>query len=444
VTEPLVAIESARPPGVAPSGLLASTRSALGSRPRGGARVDALRAEGAAWFEGHGFPTPRDEAWRFTPLSPVLRVPYTLATAARVSTPDPFPGLEGSRIVVENGRVTTVTAPDGVDVGTRSAPFADYDAIVSAHLGRVAALEDGFDAQNAALFDDALVVRVKKGVRAEAPIVVVHVIGGAASPLLSLPRVLVVAEDGSEACFVQAHVAAEGASVLESSVTEIVLGAGARLEHVRQFEGAPHAAAVARVSVRQGADSTYASRVFTFGGALSRLTLDVTLAGKGATASLDGLYLAQSGDLLDHHTTIDHQVPHCTSRERYKGTLDGSGVAVFDGTVVVRHGASGTEAHQENRNLLLADDAIVHTKPHLRIDTDDVKCSHGATVGRLDPNHLFYLRSRGIDAEVARSVLTYAFAREMTEGVSVPALRSALDARIAARLPGGAFARELA
>jgi Fe-S cluster assembly protein SufD len=218
---------------------------------------------------------------------------------------------------------------------------------------------------------------------------------------------------------------------------------GARLEHVRLHQGTPQSAAVARVSVRQARDSSYASRVFTFGGALARLTLSVLLEGEGASAVLDGLYLADSGDVLDHNTTVDHASPRCTSRERYKGTLDGTALAVFDGTVIVRRGASKTEGHQENRNLLLSNDAIVHTKPHLRIDTDDVKCSHGATVGRLDPAQLFYLRSRGIDESVARSMLIFAFAQDMTEGVRSPELREALAARIAARLPGGAQVREL-
>jgi Fe-S cluster assembly protein SufD len=441
VTEPNLASRPGRPSPGGPSGLLGVTRAALGSAPTGGGRTGDVRAEGAEWFESQGFPSPRDEAWRFTPLAPVLRVPYARSSARPVT--EPFAGLTGPRVVISNGHLVSAAALAGVDVGTRARPFPDLERLLDAHLGRAARIDDGFAAQNAALFEDVVVIRVKEGATLAAPVVIVHAAGGGDSPLLSVPRVLVVAEAGSDATVVQAHVFAGGAPVLESSVTEVVVLPGARLEHVRLHQGTPESAAVARVSVRQARDSSYASRVFTFGGALARLTLNVLLEGAGASAVLDGLYLADGGDILDHHTTVDHASPHCTSHERYKGTLDGTGVAVFDGTVIVRRGASKTEGHQENRNLLLSNDAIVHTKPHLRIDTDDVKCSHGATVGRLDPAQLFYLRSRGIDEGVARSMLIFAFAQEMTEGVRSQELREALATRIAARLPGGEQAREL-
>jgi Fe-S cluster assembly protein SufD len=231
---------------------------------------------------------------------------------------------------------------------------------------------------------------------------------------------------------------------LDSAVTEIAVGDGARVEHVRVHHGEPGTASVATVAVGLGRNGHFASRVFTFGGAPARLDLRVALQGEGAECVLDGLYVARAGELVDHQTTIDHAKPRCASRERYKGAIDGEGTAVFDGTVVVRAGASGTEAHQENRNLCLSPDAVVHAKPHLEIDTDDVKCSHGATVGRLDPDQLFYLRARGLGADVARSVLTFAFAREMVEPISDEALRSALESTIAGLLPNGAMARELA
>jgi Fe-S cluster assembly protein SufD len=213
---------------------------------------------------------------------------------------------------------------------------------------------------------------------------------------------------------------------------------------VRIELGSKPASALAAIAVRQGRDSRYRSRVFTLGGGLTRVDLRVALEEEGGDCSLDGLYLATAGALVDHHTRIVHASPRCTSRERYKGILDGDGVAVFDGTIVVDRGASGTEAHQENRNLLLSNDAVVHAKPHLEIDTDDVRCSHGATVGRLDPEQLFYLRSRGIDPEVARSLLTYAFAREMVATVTRADLRELLEELVATQLPSGRAARELA
>jgi Fe-S cluster assembly protein SufD len=231
---------------------------------------------------------------------------------------------------------------------------------------------------------------------------------------------------------------------LDCAATEIFVGDDARVEHVRVHRGGPQASSVATAAVAQNRGSHFTSRVFTFGGALARLELRVLLRGEGAECRLEGLYIAQKGDLVDHQTVVDHEKGRCTSRERYKGTIGGEGVAVFDGTVMVRHGASGTEAHQENRNLCLASNAVVHSKPHLEIETDDVKCSHGATVGRLDPNQLFYLRARGMNAELAHTVLTYAFAREMVQGVTEEALRDSLERTISDLLPHGSVARGLA
>jgi Fe-S cluster assembly protein SufD len=200
---------------------------------------------------------------------------------------------------------------------------------------------------------------------------------------------------------------------------------------------------VAATFVHQGRDSHYASHGFSFGGALTRHELSVVLAGPGAECSLDGLYLARTGDVVDHHTRVVHEVGLATSHQKFKGVLDGSGHGVFDGTVVVRRDAQRTEAHQENRNLLLSNEATVHTKPHLEIDADDVKCSHGATVGRLDPAQLFYLRSRGVDLGTARAALIYAFAAELTERLPNDVLRHFLDQQVLSWLPEGNLVRGL-
>lgn len=408
-------------------GLLQTAKAAIRSRPKDGAAwLEARRTNAALVLEANGFPRRNDEAWRFTPTRDVTRAGYALGTAdVRVRTRD----------------------ASGVEVLRLSEVLAAAPERIEPYLGQIAAIEDGFSALNGSLWRDGIVVFAKKGARGRVEID--HVTDEYAEPTFVLPRVLVVAERESELTIVESH---SGPSPLgghreghgphlSSSVTEIVVGDGARVEHVRVHDGTRDVASIATVAVRQDRNSHYASRVFTFGGLLSRLDLRVALTGEGAECLLDGLYVARDGELIDHHTTIDHERPHCQSRERYKGALDGTGTAVFDGTIIVRHGALRTEAHQENRNLLLSGDAVVHTKPHLRIDTDDVKCSHGATVGRLDPAQLFYLRSRGIDASVARSVLAYAFLHEMT-GPAPEDLRSALGDRIAALFPQGAIARE--
>jgi Fe-S cluster assembly protein SufD len=407
--------------------LLQAAKAAIRARPKEGAAwLEARRTNAAVVLEANGFPRSNDEAWRFTPLRDATRGGYALGTATLQAT---------------------LREASGVEVLGLLEALAAAPERIEPYLGRIAAIEDGFSALNASLWLDGIVVFAKKGARGRVEIA--HVGSECAEPTLVLPRVLVVADRESELTIVESH---SGASRLQdhavgrgphlsSSVTEIVVGEGARVEHVRVHDGTRGVASIATVAVRQERSSRYASRVFTFGGLLSRLDLRVALAGEGAECLLDGLYVARDRELIDHHTTIDHERPHCQSRERYKGVLDGTGTAIFDGTIIVRHGALGTEAHQENRNLLLSGGAVVHTKPHLRIDADDVKCSHGATVGRLDPAQLFYLRSRGIDRDVARSVLAYAFLHEMT-ATAPEDLRSALGDRIAALFPEGAIARE--
>jgi Fe-S cluster assembly protein SufD len=426
-------------------GLLAATEAALSARPRGGpAWLEARRAEGASRLERAGFPSSRDESFRFTPLAGLLRVPYAPRpeVAPRPATASAFARFPGRRVRIEDGRLRDVEsgADGGVEIRGMADVLAREPGLLEPYLARLAAGEHGFVAQNTALFDDGVVIVARA--RTKGQLIHLAYSGGGTRPTLGTPRAIVIAEPESDLAIVETH--APGGEYLESSVTEVFLGAGAGLEHVRVELGSSPASSLATIAVQQGRDSRYRSRVFSFGGGLTRVDLRVALEEPGGDCSLDGLYLAAAGSLVDHHTRIVHASPRCTSRERYKGILDGDGVAVFDGTIVVDRGSSGTEAHQENRNLLLSNDAVVHAKPHLEIDTDDVRCSHGATVGRLDPAQLFYLRSRGIDPEIARSLLTYAFAREMVATVSRTELRELLEEIVAARLPSGAAARELA
>jgi Fe-S cluster assembly protein SufD len=424
----------------------------------------AERAAATAWLEARGLPAPDDEAFRFTPLRSVLRVPFAAPgegeRATEPSADARLRGLDAHRITLVNGMPVSgvpgsaadaaraegmaLLASDplrGVEIRRLGDVLRHEPGRVAAHLG-LAGTSHGFDALNAGLFADGVVVFARGGVPAKLHIE--HVARPSSAPTLSVPRVLVIAEAGSQLFLVETHAASGDLPHLESSVTEIDVAEGAHVTHARVHYGTSGAASLATIGVRQARDSRYTSRAFTFGGSLSRVDLRVKLDGPGAECVLDGLYVARSGELVDHHTTVDHVAPRCTSRQRYKGILEGTGTAVFDGTVFVRRGADRTAAHQENRNLLLSNDAVVHTKPHLEIDTDDVKCSHGATVGRLDPAQLFYLRARGMDASVARSLLTYAFAREMATEVEDDVLRAALEGAIADLLPDGGAARELA
>jgi Fe-S cluster assembly protein SufD len=424
----------------------------LGARiPRQGPGwLSGLRGSAADALTARGLPTSRHEAWRFTSLRGV--VDRSFAGAPRPAPADVLPwadqaerevaqalGAQAARLWVLGGQPHVpehAALPEGVQAATLGhAPAEVADAAASA-LGHIARVEH-FAALNAALFDDALIVHVAAHARPAQPLHIVCASVPGEEPTAAYPRVLVVLEPGAELTLVETLLVRPGAPQLVNAVTEIAVGAGATLEHVRVHRGAAEAYQVSHVAVHQAQGSTYRSRVLTLGGTLTRLDLDVKLAAPEARCQLDGVYHAGRGEHVDHYTLIEHQAPRCASQERYRGIVDGNGHAVFDGTVVVARDAQHTDAHQENRNLLLGDDAVVHTKPHLRIDADDVKCSHGATVGSLDPGQLFYLRARGVGEAEARALLTYAFVRELLDEVAHAPLSRALAAAVRARLPHG-------
>ncbi|HWN66451.1 MAG TPA: Fe-S cluster assembly protein SufD [Haliangium sp.] len=421
--------------------------------------LHGLRGSAAAALASGGLPTSRDEAWRFTSLRGIVDRSFEHGSggAARPAPAEVLPWLdaelgadETARIHVLGGQVILdgrTAMPEGLADGVQavalsraSGALADVAASALGHIARV----EHFAALNAALFEDALIVHVTgDGAGAAGPARPLHIVCAGvpgATATAAYPRVLVVLAPGARLTLVETLVVQPGAPQLVNAVTEIALGAGASLEHVRVHRGAPSvhdAYQVAHVAVRQAQGSSYASRVITLGGALTRLDLDVELTAPDARCQLDGVYHAGRGEHVDHYTRIAHQAPSCTSNERYRGIVDGTGHAVFDGTVVVARDAQHTDAHQENRNLLLSDDAVVNTRPHLRIDADDVKCSHGATVGSLDPAQLFYLRARGVSEEQARALLTYAFVRELIDEVPHAPLARLLATAIRGRLPHG-------
>lgn len=414
---------------------------------QGPAWLAGLRGTAADALQSRGLPTPRHEAWRFTSLRGIVDRPFADAPApaggelpALRAWIDEMLGADHTaRVLVAGGRPLLAggpALPGGVELaslGDAPQPLLDATEPVLGHLAR----NEHFAALNTALFDDALIVRVSANARPAQPLHLVQVGQAADAATAAYPRLVILVEPGAELCLIETTLARPGAPQLANAVTEIAVGRGASVEHVRVHRGAPDAYQVAHVAVRQDQDSAYCSRVVTLGGALTRLDLDVTLAEPGARCRLDGVYHAGRGEHVDHYTTIDHRAPRCDSNERYRGIVDQTGHAVFDGTILVRPGAQHTSAHQENRNLLLADDAVVNTKPHLRIDADDVSCSHGATVGSLDDAQLFYLRARGVGEDQARAILTYAFVRELLDEVSHEPLARLLAAAVRARLPHG-------
>lgn len=421
--------------------LLGAVLAEISGRPRGGPPwLAERRASATAWLRTRGLPAPNDEAFRFTPLRPVLRVPYRVAGTPPGELPRAGFPWTGTTLTLVNGRPSSAPQGEpGLELLRLSEVLAKTPDRIAPFFALAEGPGDGFEAMNDALFDEGVLVVAHPG--GPRRLHLFHASLPAQSPVLAVPRVLVLAEPGSDLTLVETHASRPGA-VLECGVCRIAVRQGARVEHVRFSKSEPEHASVWSLSVHQDRDSHYTSRTFTFGGALARETVEVTLDGEGAECVLEGLYTAHTGDLVDHHTTIVHARPRGTSRERYKGVVDGSGTAVFDGTIVVEKDAARTEAHQENRNLLVSNDAVVHSKPHLEIDTDDVRVSHGSTIGRLDPAQLFYLRSRGIDESIARATLMVAFARELLLEVKDAEVRRYLDTELSRKLPGGSAVLE--
>lgn len=376
----------------------------------------SLRARAADALREQGLPTKKTEAWRFTPVRSVVDAEFARA-------PGDAPAL-GSDV------------PEGVRARSLRAVLGSEPELLEGRL-ELAGPPEHFAALNTALFSDGLWIDVPAGTVVETPIEVTHAVARAG---VSYPRVLITTGESAELTIIETYTGA-ASDGLTNSVVELDLGPNAKVSHVRVHENA--GMQVGRVDIRQAADSRYQSTVVTLGGALHRFDVRALLQGKGAECQLDGAYLVEGEDHVDHHTLVEHQAPHCRSDQTYRGIASGKGIAVFDGIVVVHRDAQKTEAHQENRNLLLSENATVHTKPHLEIDADDVVCSHGATVGALDDDQLFYLRARGIPEDLAHAMLTFAFLESIVDRVRHEPTRARMREALLARIPHGDEIREV-
>lgn len=406
----------------------------------------ALRKEAIGHFAEHGFPTVALEDWRYTNLSKLVRTPRESgpATASGIDRAEierlSFPVFACSVFVFVNGRfVPELSAPRALSGEIRAGSLAEAigrsSAALEPHLGHLArAQDDALIALNTASFTDGALVVLPKDVALEAPIHLVHLSVPAAAATICHPRTLIVAGAGSRAVVIEDFVSLGPGDALTNVVSEVVLEEGATLEHVQLLREHDEAAHLANVRVHQARDSRYLAHGISLGGVLSRTDLRVVIDGPGADAELNGFYVASGRQHVDNHTTIDHARPDGTSREYYKGVLDGSARGVFAGRVIVRQDAQRTSARQTNRNLLLSRDAEVDSKPQLEIHADDVRCSHGSTIGQLDDDALFYLRARGLGEDTARALLMRAFAVEITSRIQVPALRDRIDELLLARL----------
>jgi Fe-S cluster assembly protein SufD len=409
--------------------------------------LDALRRSGIDRFALTGFPTSRDEEWRFTPIAPIARGAWRHASGSshglsrQELEPFVFGHPEWTALVFVDGAYSetlssTSAIGQGVRVGSLSDALKADTPLLKRHLARYAPIDASpFTALSAAFMRDGSFVHVPRNVDLARPVHLVFVTTPQAQGAVTHPRNLLVVEAGARASFIESYVTlAEGASYWTNAVTEVVAGANSWIEHTRIQRESERAHHIGLTHVEQERDSHYRSFSLAMGGALARHNLTARLNGENVETLMYGLYLTRGQQVVDNHTAIHHDQPNCRSWEVYKGVLDGHSRAVFNGKVFVKPEAQKTDAKQTNRNLLLSDDAKVNTKPQLEIFADDVKCTHGATVGRLDDIALFYARSRGVPADVAQLLLTYAFAAEVTSEVVLEPVREELERLVRERL----------
>ena len=408
------------------------------------------RSDAFAYFLETGFPTTKTEAWKYTSLRSIAETAWIVSEGA-APTNTVAQEIESSRIagtaelVVIGGRVAPelsrgVNAASGFTISRLSEVLSRRGDELAGAIGTIAAIgRSPLSDLNTALFPDAVCIEIAPRTVVSAPIHLLLAPDDDASPNLTSPRVLILAGKESQATLIETYTGTgrPDGSAWTNAVTEVSVGEGAHVEHCKMQQEPPDAYHIHRVAVRQARGSSFTSHNVALGAKLARTDIEVLFDGEGGDCTLNGLFIGSGSQHLDTHTTIDHARPHCTSRELYKGILDGRSRGVFHGTIVVRPGAQKTDAMQTNKNLLLSREALVDSTPVLEILADDVKCKHGSTIGQLDANALFYLRSRGIGEKDARTLLTYAFAADVANRIRFAPVRQRVESALGRTLSGG-------
>ncbi|MHC5003124.1 MAG: Fe-S cluster assembly protein SufD [Planctomycetota bacterium] len=404
-----------------------------------------IRRDALDRFAALGVPGPRDEEWRFTSLKPVRETAFRLAAPSPAPSeadlePFGFPGLAGPRLVFVNGRycpeLSTIEGlPGGVTVEPLSTALNGRRAMLEERLAAPAAGEDAFSALNTALAEDGVLVHVARGVAAKDPIHVVSVTTDVGAPVVVSPRNVLLAEAESHVVLIEDYVALTEGSYLTNALTQIEVGANADVHHYFIERESRQAFNVSTLKIHQQRDSRFSSHSVLLGGRVVRNNVNPVLDGEGCDSLLNGLFVGSGKQQLDNHMRVEHAKPHCNSRQFYRGILADRSHGVFSGRIVVVEDAQKTDAVQSNDNLLLSDTAQINTKPQLEIYADDVKCTHGATVGQLDEDAMFYLRCRGLPEPAARAALVYAFASESLQRMHVDPVRSWLSRALLDTLP---------
>ncbi len=405
-------------------------------------------------FKDTGFPSSRLENWKYTDVRPIKKKSFSNVTEADVSVIADeinairFDGLDCIEVVFINGvfskeHSSLEELDNGLVVENMLDALANDKDLLAKHLTKYADDKiSPFTALNTAFIQNGTFINVSANTVIEKPINILYLSKESNSALATHPRNLIVMGENSEATVIESYIGLDDANYFTNAVTEVSLSTNAILKHYKIQQESLNAYHIGNLNVMQGKDSKLESHSISLGGALVRNDIHGQLAAEGAEIIMNGLYMTGDKQHVDNHTRVDHLKPRTLSTENYRGVLNGKSRAVFNGKVIVHKDAQKIEAHQNNANLLLSDDAEIDTKPELEIYADDVKCTHGATVGQLDQNMLFYLRSRAIDEETARSLLTYAFADELISNISFAPIRNRLERLVIGQLPDAALIRE--
>jgi Fe-S cluster assembly protein SufD len=401
-----------------------------------------LRAAAVERFRREGLPTTRDEEWLYTPVSAIADAGYVLAPHDQVPpadvTPFLFAEFPGPQLAFVNGKFSPALSdlrplPPGIRVSSLAEALETDSAFVQEHLGRAIQFRQrGFTALNEAWNTDGAVIVVDADAEIQSPVHLLYYSSGAGA---SHPRTLLVVGRHGKVSVVETFAGEAGSSYFVNAVTEAIVDEGGHVDHYKVQRESVKAHHIASMHMHLAKTADVATHNITLGGALTRNDINATLDGEAIECTVNGLYLVDGDRLVDNHTAIDHAKPHCHSYEIYKGVLNDRGRGVFNGKIFVREDAQKTDAKQTNQVLLLSDDATIDTKPQLEIFADDVKCTHGATVGQLSDEALFYLRARGIAKDDARALLVHAFAEDIVDRIRIEAVRHALEQVLLARLP---------
>ncbi len=405
-------------------------------------RRDALRR-----FDELGFPTTRNEEWKYTNITPIAKENFKhiiRPDLESVSSEDigryDYNGLDVHLLVFVDGHFSEKHSavrdlPDGVKVGCLAEALRTQAVAVEQHLTKYARYEDdSFTALNTAFINDGAFIYLSDNALVEKPIHLLFLASGQSDPFVNYPRNLIIAGKHSKATIIETYAGIKNNRYFTNTITEVFVDENAHIDHFKVQEESNEAYHISTIQVYQKADSNFASNAIDFGGSIVRNNPRATLDAEGVESTLNGLYLGTGSQLIDNHTTIDHAKPHCNSHELYKGVLDGTARGVFNGKIYVRLDAQKTDAKQTNQALLLSDGASIDTKPQLEIFADDVKCTHGATIGQLDENALFYLQTRGVQKDMARDILTYAFASDVIDRIKIKELRDYCYHRVLVKL----------